>query len=94
MNKLRSVRLLLPILLLAACEAAFRSGCWEPFAAPNSHAGTSVRVKRALAEFSGPIDFVTLGSSRAVYGLDHQLIAERAASHGYTHANLSMAGAH
>lgn len=87
-------RLLLPILLLLALEGGFRLGLWEPLAAPDSHAGTSVRVKRALAEFPRPIDFVTLGSSRAIFGLDHRLIAERAASRGFTHANLSMPGSH
>ncbi len=87
-------RLLLPMLLVLALEGGFRLGLWEPLVAPDSHAGTSVRVKRALAAFPRPIDFVTLGSSRAIFGLDHRLIAERAASHGFTHANLSMPGSH
>lgn len=87
-------RLVLPMLLVLAVEGLFRFGIWEPLAAPDSHAGTSIRVKRAVSGFPRPIDFVTLGSSRVVYGLDHRLIAERAASHGFTHANLGMPGSH
>lgn len=87
-------RLLLPILLVLALEGGFRFGLWETLAAPDSHAGTSIRLKRAVSGFPRTIDFVTLGSSRAIFGLDHRLIAERAASHGFTHANLSLPGAH
>lgn len=87
-------RLLLPILLVLGVEGLFRLGVWEPLVARTSHAGTSMRMKRVVAQFKQPIDFVTLGSSRAALGLDHRLIAERAARHGFTHANLSMAGVH
>lgn len=87
-------RILLPLLAVLAIELLFRSNFWERFAAPDSHAGTSVRLKQAVAAEPRPIDFVTLGSSRAVYGLDHRRIAEMAARHGKVHVNLSMPGSH
>ena len=68
--------LLAPLLLLLGVEALFQAGAWEPFARPDSHAGTSILRKRAL---SSPayrrIDYVTLGSSRPEYGLDHEALA-------------------
>lgn len=87
-------RICLPLLALLLLEGAFRSKLWERFAAPDSHAGTSIRVKQAVAAEPRRIDFVTLGSSRAVYGLDHARIAALAAKHGKVHANLSMPGSH
>jgi len=87
--------LLAPLLLLLGVEALFRAGAWEPFARPDSHAGTSILRKRAL---SSPayrrIDYVTLGSSRPEYGLDHEALAALAQRHGRVHANLSMPGSH
>jgi hypothetical protein len=87
--------LLLPLLIVAAIELAFRLGVWEPLAEPHSHSGASVQLKRALLDTATPrIDFVTLGSSRPVYGIDHVVLAEQAQRKGYVHANLSMAGSH
>lgn len=87
-------RILLPLLSILVLEGVFRSNFWERFAAPDSHAGTSIRVKQAVHAEPRKIDFVTLGSSRAVYGLDHARIAPLAERHGKVHANLSMPGAH
>lgn len=87
-------RIVLPLLAVLAVELLFRSNFWERFTAPDSHAGTSVRVKQAVAAEPRKIDYVTLGSSRAVYGLDHTRIAEMASGHGKVHASLSMPGAH
>lgn len=87
--------LLSPLALVATVEVAFRCGIWEPLAAPTSHAGTSVRLKRALRDPAIPrIDTVTLGSSRPEYGIDHALLAEAARRRGDVHANLSMPGSH
>ncbi len=86
---------LAPLLLLALIEIAFRLGVWEPLAAAQSHAGASIRLKQRVLDPSlAKIDFVTLGSSRPEYGIDHARVAAAANSHGYTHANLSMAGSH
>lgn len=84
-----------PLFLLALTELLFRLGVWEPLATPLSHAGTSVRLKRNLLDPSlSKIDFVTLGSSRPEYGIDHERINALAREHGYVHANLSMPGSH
>ena len=84
-----------PLLLLAGCEGLFRLGIWEAMVKPESHAGTSVRVKRALDDASmRKLDFVTLGSSRPVYGIDHEALARMAEERGAVHANLSMPGSH
>lgn len=89
----RLALLLAPLILVGLAEAAFRCGVWEPLAARDSHAGTSVAVKRA-ARALPRIDFVTLGSSRPVYGIDHARLADVAAARGLTHVNLSMPGSH
>lgn len=87
--------LLAPLLLLALMEVAFENGIWEPLAQPVSHAGSSVRLKQALSDASIPrVDYVTLGSSRPEYGLDHALLATSAKQAGRVHANLAMPGSH
>ena len=87
--------LIAPLLLLASIELAFRLGLWEPMAAAASHAGTSVRLKRELlAPNNAKIDFVTLGSSRPEFGIDHERVTAAARQHGFVHANLSMPGVH
>jgi hypothetical protein len=54
-----------------------------------------VRLKRALADPSLPrIDYVTLGSSRPEYGIDHAAVAAAARRRGAVHADLSMPGTH
>lgn len=89
------LKLIAAIVLVALVEIAFQAGLWERLAKPDSHAGTSVRLKRALSDPSVPrIDFVTLGSSRPAFGLDHARIAAAAREHGFVHADLSMPGSH
>ncbi|HEU4663243.1 MAG TPA: hypothetical protein VFS55_04365, partial [Dokdonella sp.] len=84
-----------PLALVLAVEALFLAGVWEPLAEPRSHAGTSVRLKRALRDPGvGRIDYVTLGSSRPEYGIDHELLAAQAARRGRAHADLTMPGTH
>lgn len=87
--------LLVAVALVAATEALFEAGIWEPLARPDSHAGTSVRLKRALASpAAARLDFVTIGSSRPEFGLDHAAIAAAAKARGFVHADLSMPGTH
>jgi len=76
-------------------EASFRMGVWEPFAKPDSNAGMSIRIKQAVNAI-GPekIDFVTVGDSRAVYGIDHERVAALAKSNGLNHINASIPGMH
>lgn len=89
------LKFIAPLLLIAVCEALFRFGVWEPMVKPESHAGTSLRVKRALGDPAlARLDVVTIGSSRPVYGLDHEALARLAQKHGKVHANLSMPGSH
>lgn len=84
-----------PLLIVLALEALFRAGLWEPLARPDSHPGTSVRLKRMLTSADlTRVDYVTLGSSRPLYGLDHARIAASAHGRGFVHANLSMPGTH
>ena len=72
---------ILAILLLM--ETAFRMGAWEPFAKPDSNAGMAIRAKEAVKSIDPErIDFVTVGDSRAVYGIDHERVAARPAKEG------------
>lgn len=87
--------LALPVLILLALEWAFRGQLWSPYAKPDSHAGTSQRKLEGLRDPRvQQIDFVTLGDSRAVYGIDHAGLFAAAQTHGRTHLNLSMPGSH
>ncbi len=87
--------LLAPLALAVLLDIAFALGVWEPLSQPASHAGTSVRLKRLLLDPSVPrIDYVTLGSSRPEYGIDHAVVAAAAERSGRVHANLSMPGSH
>lgn len=90
----RALFLLLPLLIVAALEAAYRAGAWEIAAAPKSHAGETIRMKALWAAYPEPIDVVTLGSSRAVYGLDHAALAAEAQRRGVRHASFALAGSH
>jgi hypothetical protein len=92
---MRYLKFLIPLLLVACFDLLFQFGAWEPLASPESHAGMSISKKRALADPAfAHIDFVTLGSSRPVYGIDHEQFAAAAADRGYTYANLSVPGTH
>lgn len=87
--------LLAPIALVLVLEAAFEIGVGGPLALPDSHAGTSVRLKRALTDPRlRHIDYVTLGSSRPEYGIDHALLAATAKQYRRVHADLTMPGSH
>lgn len=88
------LRLLLPAIGLVAIEAAFRLGAWDPLVPPQSHSGTTIRMRDAVQDHRDRIDIATLGSSRAEYGLDHAALAAAARGHGLVHANLSMPGSH
>jgi hypothetical protein len=92
---MRYLKFALPLLLVALVDIFFHLGVWERLASPESHAGMSITKKRALQDqVFQHIDFVTLGSSRPVYGIDHELLAKSAAAHGYVHVNLSVPGTH
>jgi hypothetical protein len=90
----RAFLLSLPLILLLAIEAAYRFGAWEAAAAPGSHSGQAIAMKRLWIGHEHPIDVVTLGSSRAVYGLDHAMLAGEARRHGRVHATFALAGSH
>lgn len=76
-------------------EAAFRFGLWEPMARGYSNAGMAIRVKESVKAL-GPekINFITVGDSRAVYGIDHERVAALAKSKGFTHINAAVPGMH
>jgi hypothetical protein len=88
------LRLLFAAAGLLAIEAAFRLGAWDALVPPQSHAGTTIRMRDAVRSHTDRIDIVTLGSSRAEYGLDHAALAAAAKQRGLVHANLSMPGSH
>lgn len=90
-----ATRVVIVVAILAVAEGAFRLGAWEPFANRESNAGQTIALRRAL-ESIGPekLDFITIGDSRAVYGLDHERIAAVAKSRGYTHASVAIPGMH
>ena len=92
---MRYLKFLTPLILVILVDILFQLGAWERMATPESHAGMSITKKLALEDQAfSHIDFVTVGSSRPVYGIDHALLASTTATHGYVHANLSVAGMH
>lgn len=92
---MRYLKFFIPILLVIAFDLLFQAGIWESVASPESHAGMSITKKRALqAPAFKHIDFVTLGSSRPVYGIDHEALTKIADVRGYVYANISVPGMH
>jgi len=92
---MRYLKFLLPLLLVVCLDLVFQLGIYEPLASPGSHAGMSISVKSALdAPAFARVDLVTLGSSRPVYGIDHEALTRAAAAHGLVYANLSVPGMH
>lgn len=92
---MRYLKFFIPLLLVILIDAMFQAGIWEPIASPESHAGMSITKKRALeAPAFNRIDFVTLGSSRPVYGIDHEALTKVMSERGFAYANLSVPGMH
>jgi len=92
---MRYLRFFIPPIVVVVIDLMLQLGAWERIASPESHAGMSVAKKTALEDPAfRHIDFVTLGSSRPVYGIDHALLAKSAAEHNQTWVNLTVAGAH
>ena len=92
---MRYLQFAIPLLLVILVDILFHLGVWERFATPESHAGMSITKKLALNDPAFQhIDFVTLGSSRPVYGIDHAQLSKIAAERGYVYANLSVPGMH
>ncbi len=89
------LRLLLVLCCIVLLELAFRFGAWEIFVRPESNAGQSIRLKESVKTLgAGNLEFITLGDSRTVYGIEHQRVADAAKTLGFNHANLSLAGSH
>ena len=92
---LRYLKFVLPFVAVIAIDLIFQCGVWESMASPNSYAGMTVVKKRALQDPAYThIDFVTLGSSRPVYGIDHEALSATAAETAGVQANLTVAGMH
>jgi len=93
MQFLRSRHVLVLVLTLLAIDLGVRLGAYEPVAEPASHSGVTIRLKRALREFGrDKVNVATLGDSRAVQGLDNQLVYFMARGRGLNHVRMSMPG--
>jgi len=86
-------RIWLAIALMLSIDLALQLGAYKSIASRDSHSGTTLRALSAL-NLRGPaqIDTVTIGSSVAVYGIDHSRVAENAAKFGHAHVSLSLPG--
>lgn len=62
-------------------------------AEPTSRIGATVKLKKALSQEAKPFQIVTLGNSRAEYGLNFDLIQTMANRHGQQHARATLRGA-
>jgi hypothetical protein len=82
------------LLVLIGSELALRYGLNEWLVSPDSYAGQTIRKVMALEHIDQTKPtLATLGSSVAVYGLDHERLAQIATQHGANHVNLSTPGA-
>ena len=86
-------RIWIALVVMVAVDLLFQLGAYKRFASRDSHSGTTMRTLSAL-NLAGrdQIDTVTIGSSVAVYGLDHARIAEAASAQGHQHASLALPG--
>jgi hypothetical protein len=92
---MRYLKFILPFIAVIGIDLLFQLGVYEPIASPQSHAGMSISVKRALdTPAFKRIDLVTLGSTRPVFGLDHVALTRLAAARELVYANLSVPGMH
>jgi hypothetical protein len=95
MKFLLSRYVLILILAVLVLEGAVRLGFYEPLVNPQSHSGTSINLKRALKAFGKEnLDVITLVDSRAVQGLNNQLIFVASGKYGLNHIRMSMPGRH
>jgi len=95
MNFLLSRYVLILILALLVLEATIRLGIYEPLVNPQSHSGTTINLKKALKAFGKEnVDVITLGDSRAVQGLNNQLVFAASRKFGLNHIRMSMPGSH
>ena len=86
-------RVWIALLVMLAVDLVFQLGGYNRFASRDSHSGTTLRTLSALnLRGRDQIDTVTIGSSVAVYGLDHARIAQAAAAQGHQHASLALPG--
>jgi hypothetical protein len=82
------------LLVVISAEWALRFGLNEWFVIPDSYAGQTIRKTMALRHIDpNRPTLATLGSSIAVYGLNHERVAETARARGANHVNLSTPGA-
>lgn len=86
-------RILIPLAMVLLAEGLLRLGIWENMAQPSSRIGATVALKRRLLAVPEPVHIVTLGNSRAEFGLDHELLAAAAQRHGKRHAPAYLRGA-
>ena len=86
-------RLWLAIAVMVSIDIAIQLGAYKHLASRNSHSGATLRTMNAI-NLHGPaqIDTVTIGSSVAVYGIDHARVAENAAKFGRSHVSLALPG--
>ena len=78
MRFLKSKYVLVLLLVIVLIEVVFRFGLYEPLVSPSSHSGTTITLKRALAEFGEEqVDVVTFGDSRTSQGLDNSSLFSR-----------------
>jgi hypothetical protein len=86
-------RVWIALLVMLAVDLVFQLGGYNRFASRDSHSGTTLRTLSALnLRGRDQIDTVTIGSSVAVYGLDHARIAQAASAQGHLHVSLALPG--
>ena len=86
-------RIWIALVVMLAIDLVFQLGGYNRFASRESHSGTTLRTLSALnLRGRDQVDTVTIGSSVAVYGLDHARIAEAALARGHQHVSLALPG--
>ena len=86
-------RIWIALVVMLAIDLVFQLGGYNRFASRDSHSGTTLRTLSALnLRGRDQVDTVTIGSSVAVYGLDHARIAEAALARDHQHVSLALPG--
>lgn len=88
-----NARVWIALVVMVAVDLTIQLGGYNHFVSRDSHSGTTIRTLSALnLRGRDQIDTVTIGSSVAVYGLDHARIAQAAAAQGHQHVSLALPG--
>ncbi len=91
---LRKPHLWLALMLVLLVELMLRTPASALLQSGGSHTGRSLQLQSALRARGERLNVITIGSSIAEYGVDHEALGEALRAQGLEYASLAMPGGH